>query len=54
MKKDQLAEIVQGNPLIIASIVDELHSNCILEFNEMNQTYELNDSNSKPYRVVKE
>lgn len=54
MKKEQLIEILQGSAAVIGLAIDELHSNGVLQLNDMNFTYDINNDNIKPYRVLKE
>lgn len=54
MKKEQLAEILQASHKLISATVDELQNCGVLEYNEQNQTYDINDGNESSYRVVKE
>jgi len=54
MKKNQLIEILQGSESVISDVIDSLHNGNIIIFNEMNETYEINDENQTPFKVVKE
>jgi hypothetical protein len=39
---------------VISDVIDSLHNGNIIIFNEMNETYEINDENQTPFKVVKE
>jgi hypothetical protein len=54
MKKNQLIEILQGSENVISEAIDVLHKYNLILLNEMNETYEINDSNEQPYKVIKE